>query len=106
MNVGHHDLGKLKLGGKDAAKTDYDHLTFVFVHTPTVPILLICMQRLLTMLLTIVQIGHLSLTGTSMPRMRGDVVGKERRRIHNEQSSTVETNLGAILISEIQLRLI
>ena len=69
------------------------------------PILLICMQRLLTMLLTIVLIGHLCLTGASMARMRGDVVGKARR-IHNEQSSTVETNLGAILISEIQLRLI
>ena len=50
--------------------------------------------------LWIVLIGHLCLTGTSMARMRGDVVGKERRRIHNKQSSTVpatvETNLGAI----------
>ena len=34
MNVGRHDLGKLRLGacGKDAAETVYDHLTFVYVH--------------------------------------------------------------------------
>ena len=45
--------------------------------------------------LRIVLIGHLCLTGTSMARMWGDVVGKERTRIHNDQSFTVETNLGA-----------
>ena len=32
MNVGRHDLNKLQLGGKDAAETVYDHLTFVYVH--------------------------------------------------------------------------
>ena len=32
MNVGRHDLNKLKLGGKGATETVYDHLTFVYVH--------------------------------------------------------------------------